>query len=100
MICETCEYKKGRYCIKYMHEILIGLNVNGNDCIQYRKKGDTMNNIDFRSMQEAITSLLGVKAEIARGAYGMYEAYLKAGFSPEQALELVKLMLISGTNNK
>ena len=55
-----------------------------------------MDDVEFRKMQEAVANLLAVKDEMAKGFFEMYVAYQKAGFTKEEALDLVKRILPNG----
>ena len=50
--------------------------------------------IEFRKMQEAVSTLLAVKNEYAKALYEMYIAYTNAGFSKKEAMELVKTFML------
>lgn len=48
--------------------------------------------VDVRKLQEAQENILkaGLHLEVAKWHWSLYSAYIKAGFSAGQALELVK----------
>lgn len=48
-----------------------------------------MRNFEYRKIQETLANLVMVKDEIAKGAYELFEAYKKAGFTEEQALKII-----------
>lgn len=48
-----------------------------------------MNDIEFRKMQEAVANIIKIKDEYAKGLFELYEAYQKAGFKKEEAMQLL-----------
>jgi len=48
-----------------------------------------MHEVDFRKLQEACADLLRIKDEIAKAAYKLFKAFIKAGFTEKQVLILV-----------
>jgi len=48
--------------------------------------------VDFRKLQEQLANMIicGLHYEIAKWHRAIYEAYIKVGFTAEQAIDLVK----------
>ena len=49
-----------------------------------------MNDIELRKFQEAMANFLLVKDELAKSLYELYTAFLKAGFTKSEAMELIR----------
>lgn len=49
-----------------------------------------MTEVELRKFQEAVANLLLIKEEFAKSLFELYKAYQKAGFTKNEALELVK----------
>lgn len=48
-----------------------------------------MNDVEFRRMQEAVANIIKIKDEYAKDLFELYEAYKKAGFTKEEAMQLL-----------
>ena len=40
-------------------------------------------------MQEAVANMLKIAPEYAKGLFGLYKEYVKAGFTSKQAMQLI-----------
>ena len=59
-----------------------------------------MNDVEFRKMQEAVANMLKCKDEYAKGVFGIYKAFVVAGFTRREAMDLVKATLLGRSNEE